>query len=121
MKSDLLANSVDDRRNCRHIHMLDCLMSALKRRILWRGLAVVLPFALCITIGMVVGIGGGLHNEAAMQYYPNDISAPDSLHEAIRLYGALVFLPILSASALTTVALFVSGITFPGRRRPGFE
>jgi hypothetical protein len=43
-----------------------------------------------------------------MLYHSNHVSAVNRMHEAIRLYGALVFLPILSASALTTVALFVS-------------
>ena len=83
-------------------------MPLLKRYGLRRALAIVLPFTLCITIGMVLGIHGGLHNEAAMQYRFTDVSPMNRTHEAIRLYGASVFLTVLSASALTTVALFVS-------------
>ena len=84
------------------------LMPPFKRRTAWRVLAVVSPFALCVSIGMVAGIHGGLHNEAAAQYRSDDLSAMNGIHESVRLYGALVFLITLSASALTTVALFVS-------------
>jgi hypothetical protein len=91
-------------------------MPLFKRRTAWRAFAVVLPFALCVTIGMVLGIHGGLHNEAAMQYRFTDVSAMNRIHEAIRLYGASVFLTVLSASALTTVALFVSRM-FPASHK----
>jgi len=83
-------------------------MPPIKRRTAWRVLAVVSPFVLCVSIGMVAGIHGGLHNEAAAQYRSDDLSAMNGIHESVRLYGALVFLITLSASALTTVALFVS-------------
>ncbi|PYJ79845.1 MAG: hypothetical protein DME69_03120 [Verrucomicrobia bacterium] len=91
-------------------------MPVFKRRTAWRGFAVVLPFALCISIGMLVGIHGGLHNEAAAHYRSDELSAMNGIHGAIRLYGALVFLTILSASALTTVALFVCRM-FPASHR----
>ena len=91
-------------------------MLLFKRRTAWRGFAVVLPFALCISIGMLVGIHGGLHNEAAAHYRSDKLSTMNGIHGAIRLYGALVFLTILSASALTTVALFVTRM-FPASHR----
>ncbi|PYJ51740.1 MAG: hypothetical protein DME87_02240 [Verrucomicrobia bacterium] len=65
---------------------------------------------------MLVGIHGGLHNEAAAHYRSDELSAMNGIHGAIRLYGALVFLTILSASALTTVALFVCRM-FPASHR----
>ena len=91
-------------------------MPLFKRGTAWRGFAVVLPLALCTSIGMLVGVHGGLHNEAAAHYRSDDLSAMNGTHGAIRLYGALVFLTILSASALTTVALFVSRM-FPASHR----
>jgi len=99
-----------------HLGLVRPNMPLFKRRTAWRGFAVVLPLALCISIGMLVGIHGGLHNEAAAHYRSDDLSAMNGIHGAIRLYGALVFLITLSASALTTIALFVSRM-FPASHR----
>jgi len=91
-------------------------MPPFKRRTAWRVLVVVSPFVLCVSIGMVAGIHRGLHNEAAAQYRSDDLSAMNGIHESVRLYGALVFLITLSASALATVALFVSRMFPKGNR-----
>ena len=79
-----------------------------KHHTVGRAFAVVFPFALCLSIGIVVGMHGGLHNEAAAQYHSSELSAMNATRESIRLYGALVLLIVLSVSALTTLALFVS-------------
>jgi hypothetical protein len=91
-------------------------MSALRHRAVSRALAVLLPFALCISIGMVTGIQGGLHNEAASQYRSDHILAMNGIHQEIRLYGALILLITLSASALSILAIFVSGM-FPASHK----
>jgi len=81
-----------------------------------RAFFVVLPFIMCVSIGVVAGFHGGLHNEAGMAYYSSDWSRAIARHNEIRLYGAFVLLTTLSVSASVTLALFVGGI-FPARRR----
>jgi hypothetical protein len=71
---------------------------------------------MCVSIGVVVGFHGGLHNEAGMAYYSSDWSRVIARHNEIRLYGAFILLITLSVSALFTLALFVGGI-FPARRK----
>ena len=71
---------------------------------------------MCVSIGVVVGFHGGLHNEAGMAYYSSDWSQAIARHNEIRLYGAFVLLTKLSVLALVTLALFVGGI-FPARRK----
>jgi hypothetical protein len=82
----------------------------------WRVLLVILPFIICVSIGVVVGFHGGLHNEAATAYYSSDWPRVIVRRNEIRLYGAFVLLTTLSVAALFTLALFVGGI-FPARRK----
>src|SRR5262249_15769543 len=77
---------------------------------------VVLPFIMCISIGVVAGFHGGLHNEVGTAYYSSDWSRAIARHNELRLYGAFVLLTTLSVSALFTLALFV-GVIFPARRK----
>jgi hypothetical protein len=71
---------------------------------------------MCVSIGVVVGFHGGLHNEAGVAYYSRDWSRAIARHNDIRLYGAFVLPTTLSVSALVTLALFVGRI-FPARRK----
>src|SRR6266567_874009 len=61
------------------------------------------------------GVHGGLHNEAATAFHSSDWSRVIARRNEIRMYGAFVLLVTLSASALSTLALTLSGI-FPIRR-----
>ena len=88
-----------------------------KRLAASRVLFVILPFVICVSIGVVAGFHGGLHNEATTAYYSSDWSRAIARHNELRLYGAFVLLTTLSVSALVTLALFVGGI-FPARRKP---
>ena len=81
-----------------------------------RLLFVVLPFILCVSIGVAVGLHRGLHNKAGTAYYSSDWSRAIARHNELRLYGAFVLLTKLSVLALVTLALFVGGI-FPARRK----
>jgi hypothetical protein len=87
-----------------------------KRLAASRVLFVILPFVLCVSIGVVAGVHGGLHNEAGTAYHFSDWSRTIARQDEIRLYGAFVLLVTLSVSALSTLALSLSGI-FPGSRR----
>jgi hypothetical protein len=82
-----------------------------------RSLFVILPFVICVSIGLVAGFHGGLHNEATTAYYSSDWSRAIARHNELRLYGAFVLLTTLSVSALVTLALFVGGI-FSVRPKP---
>jgi hypothetical protein len=88
-----------------------------KRLAASRVLFVILPFVICVSIGLVAGFHGGLHNEATTAYYSSDWSRATIRCNELRLYGAFVLLTILSVSALLTLALFVGRI-FPMRRKP---
>ena len=88
-----------------------------KRLAASRVLFVIVPFVICVSIGVVAGFHGGLHNEATTAYYSSDWSRAIARHNELRLYGAFVLLTTLSVSALVTLALFVGGI-FPARRKP---
>jgi hypothetical protein len=91
-------------------------MSISKHRVVLRILATLLPFALCVIIGMVVGIQGGLHNEAGLQFRSADTLGMTGMHQGIRLYGALILLTTLSAAALSTLAIVVSRM-FPASHK----
>ena len=80
------------------------------------GLRVVLALVFCISLGILIGLHGGLHNEAGAMYHSNAGSRAVAGPEMIRLYGAFVLLPILGVVALATLALSVGGI-FPLRRK----
>ncbi len=86
-----------------------------KRLAASRVLFVILPFVLCVSIGVVVGVHGGLHNEAATAFHSSDWSRVIARRNEIRMYGAFVLLVALSVSALSTLALTLSGI-FPASR-----
>ena len=80
------------------------------------GFWIVLAIAFCISIGILTGLHGGLHNEAGAIY--DSIGGRHAIagREEIRLYGAFVLLGIVGVIAVATLALFVSGI-FPPRRK----
>src|SRR5438309_10237705 len=80
------------------------------------GFWIVLAIAFCISIGILTGFHGGLHNEAAAIYDSSGGRHAIAGREEIRLYGAFVLLGIVGVIALATLALFVSGI-FPPRRK----
>ena|SRR5437868_13219948 len=81
-----------------------------------RGFWIVLAIAFCISIGVLIGFHGGLHNEAGAIYDSSGGRHAIAGREEIRLYGAFVLLGIVGVIALATLALFVSGI-FPPRRK----
>jgi hypothetical protein len=78
------------------------------------GLWITLALALCISIGILIGFHGGMHNEAGAIYDSSGGRHAIGGREEIRLYGAFVLLGILGVIALATLALFVGGI-FPPR------
>src|SRR4030095_11912750 len=80
------------------------------------GLRIILALAVCISIGVLIGFHGGLHNEAGAIYDSSVGKHAVTGKEEIRLYGAFVLLCILGLVALVTLALFVGGI-FPPRRK----
>ncbi len=80
------------------------------------GFWIVLAIAFCISIGILTGLHGGLHNEAGAIYDSSGGRHAIAGREEIRLYGAFVLLGIVGVIALATLALFVSGI-FPPRRK----
>jgi hypothetical protein len=80
------------------------------------GFWIVLAIAFCISIGILTGFHGGLHNEAGAIYDSSGGGRPIAGTEEIRLYGAFVLLGILGMVALATLALFVGEI-FPPRRK----
>src|SRR5947208_7539809 len=75
-------------------------------------------FAILFTmsIGILIGLHGGLHNEAGAIYHSSGGRHVIAGREEIRLYGAFVLLGILGVIALATLARFVGGI-FPPRRK----
>ena len=75
-----------------------------------------MPIAFCISIGMLTGFHGGMHNEAGAIYDSSGGRHAIAGREEIRLYGAFVLLGIVGVIAVATLALFVSGI-FPPRRK----
>src|SRR6478735_4882114 len=81
-------------------------------------LRIILALAVCISIsiGVLIGFHGGLHNEAGAIYDSGVGKHAVAGKEEIRLYGAFVLLCILGLVALVTLALFVGGI-FPPRRK----
>ena len=81
-----------------------------------RGFWIVLAIAFCISIGILTGFHGGLHNEAGAIYDSSGGNHAIAGREEIRLYGAFVLLGIVGVIALATLALFVSGI-FPPRQK----
>ena len=80
------------------------------------GLRIILALALCISIGVLIGLHGGLHNEAGVIYDSGGGRHAIAGREEIRLYGAFVLLSIVGVISLATLALFVSGI-FPPHRK----
>ena len=80
-----------------------------------RGFWIVLAVAFCISIGVLIGFHGGMHNEAGAIYDAAGARHAITGREEIRLYGAFVLLCILGVISLVTLALFVGGI-FPRRR-----
>jgi hypothetical protein len=80
------------------------------------GFWIILAIAFCISIGILIGLHGGLHNEAGAIYDSSGGRHPMAGREEIRLYGAFVLLGILGVIALATLARFVGGI-FPPRRK----
>jgi hypothetical protein len=80
------------------------------------GLWTVLAVAFCISIGVLIGFHGGMHNEAGAIYDSGGRGRAIAGKEEIRLYGAFVLLGIVGVIALVTLALFVSGI-FPPHRK----
>src|SRR5437762_12922323 len=79
------------------------------------GFWIVLAIGFCISIGVVSGFHGGMHNEAGAIYDAAGARHAITGREGIRLYGAFVLLCILGVISLVTLALFVGGI-FPRRR-----
>ena len=75
-----------------------------------------MAIAFCISIGMLTGFHGGMHNEAGAIYDSSGGRHAIAGREEIRLYGAFVLLGIVGVIAVATLALFVSGI-FPPRRK----
>jgi len=80
-----------------------------------RGFWIILAIAFCISIGVLIGFHGGMHNEAGAIYDSRGGRHAIAGREEIRLYGAFVLLGILGVTALATLARFVGGI-FPRRR-----
>ena len=80
------------------------------------GFWIILAIAFCISIGILIGLHGGLHNEAGAIYHSSGGRHVIAGREEIRLYGAFVLLGILGVIALATLARFVGGI-FPPRRK----
>ena len=74
------------------------------------GFWIILAIAFCISIGILIGLHGGLHNEAGAIYDSSGGRHPIAGREEIRLYGAFVLLGILGVIALATLARFVGGI-----------
>ena len=72
--------------------------------------------AFCISIGVLIGFHGGMHNEAGAIYRSGGWRYAIAGREEIRLYGAFVLLAIVGVIALVTLALFVGGI-FPPHRK----
>jgi len=81
-----------------------------------RGFWIVLAVAFCISIGVLIGFHGGMHNEAGAIYHSGGWRYAIARREEIRLYGAFVLLAIVGVIALVTLALFVGGI-FPPHRK----
>ena len=84
------------------------------------GLRIILALAVCISIGVLIGFHGGLHNEAGAIYDSGVGKHAVAGKEEIRLYGAFVLLCILGTAivALSTVALFVGGDFSPRGETP---
>src|SRR5438874_11134501 len=80
------------------------------------GFWIILAIAFCISIGMLTGFHGGMHNEAGAIYDSSGGRHAIAGREEIRLYGAFVLLGIVGVIAVATLALFVSG-SFPPRRK----
>jgi len=80
------------------------------------GFWIILALALCISIGVLIGFHGGMHNEAGAIYDSSGGRHPIAGREEIRLYGAFVLLGILGVIALATLARFVGGIFLPRRK-----
>jgi hypothetical protein len=74
------------------------------------GFWIVLAIAFCISLGMLIGFHGGLHNEAGAIHDSGGGRHAIAGREEIRLYGAFVLLGILGVTALATLARFVGGI-----------
>jgi hypothetical protein len=91
-------------------------MQTSKPALALRGFWIVLAIAFCISIGMMTGFHGGLHNEAGAIYNSSGGRHAIAGKEEIRLYGAFVLLGIVGVMALATLALFVGGI-FRSRRK----
>jgi len=91
-------------------------MQTFKRALGSRGFWIVLAIAFCISIGVLTGFHGGMHNEAGAIYDSGGGRHALAGKEEVRLYGAFVLLGIVGLVALATLALFVSEI-FPPRRK----
>ena len=91
-------------------------MQISKPTLAWPGFWIVLAIAFCITIGVLTGFHGGLHNEAGAIYDSSGGRQAIAGRTEIRLYGAFVLLSILGVIALATLARFVAGIFTPRRK-----
>ena len=80
------------------------------------GFWIILAIAFCISIGILIGLHGGLHNEAGAIYDSSGGRHAIAGRQEIRWYGAFVLLGILGVTALATLARFVGGI-FTRRKR----
>ena len=63
------------------------------------GLRIILALAVCISIGVLIGFHGALHNEAGAIYDSGVGKHAVAGKEEIRLYGAFVLLCILRTSS----------------------
>src|SRR5205085_12136028 len=81
------------------------------------GFWIILAIAFCISICVLIGLHGGLHNEAGAIYDSSGGRHAIAGREEIRLYGAFVVLGILGVIALSTLARFLVGI-FPPSVKP---
>jgi hypothetical protein len=91
-------------------------MQASKRGLASTGLWIFLALAFCVSIGVLTGLHGGMHNEAGAIYDSSGGRHAIAGREAVRLYGAFVLLGILGVTALVTLARSLGGI-FPSRRK----
>lgn len=91
-------------------------MQTSKRALALTGLWIILALAFCISIGVLTGLHGGMHNEAGAIYDSSGGRHAIAGRDALRLYGAFVLLGILGVTALATLARSVGGI-FPPRRK----
>ena len=94
-------------------------MQTSKRALASTGLWIILALAFCISIGVLTGLHGGMHNEAGAIYNSSGGRHAIAGRDALRLYGAFVLLGILGVTALATLGRSVGGIFAPRRKHHG--